>query len=93
MEIIYENFKMIPKGSRFDLIQKVKIKNEDKETKKVTFRDDWKDIGYDMTFEGCLHQIITRQIPKKKSDKSITPEEYIQAYREEKQEILKSLNQ
>lgn len=92
MDILYENYKLEPQGSRFDLYEQIKVKTVNKETGKEETKDDWKIVGYSIRFETCLHAIITRQIPKKKKGKSLTIEQYIQAYKVERQKVSKSLN-
>lgn len=89
MEIIYEKFKLVPtqSGTRFDVLEKVSRKKKDTNED----YEDWKTHGYDVSFENALHTIAMILVKSKKNNKQITPEEYIKAYKQEKNQILKSL--
>ena len=89
MEIVYESFKLVPTqdGTRFDLLEKVSRKKKD--TKESY--EDWKTHGYDMTFELALHNIAMINVKNKKNNKELSPEVYIKSYRQEKNQLLKSL--
>lgn len=68
---------------RFDLELLYVVNAKDPEKR----REEFKDAGYSMTLETCMHKVINFRISRRKE--TVTLKEYIQMYKEERLELAK----
>jgi hypothetical protein len=84
MNIIFENYKLEPEDTRFNLYKTETRKDKDGNPKEVT------DIlGYAMPFENCLKCIAHDKLSENNQDLSI--QEFIKQYKEISNTLLNSL--
>ena len=88
MDIEYKKFVIASSAnsSRFNLLERIIRTN--KVTKEKT--NETKVLGYDMSFEVCLSEILNLRLQEKK--KTVTIKDYIEEYKKERQELLNILN-
>ncbi|MCK9429287.1 MAG: hypothetical protein M0R17_04735 [Candidatus Omnitrophica bacterium] len=86
MEIKYKNYILIQDGNHFDLYKD--CESIKKDTKEVYVSR--KDIGYGYNLEFAITRIINEELSNK--DITVDLKEYILLYKQERDEITKSLN-
>lgn len=89
MTIKIENFLLILKDGRFDLVESKGMKTNDKGKEYESF----KNIGYDMKLVSAVEKIANLLIQRNEPETVVSLREYINMYKREMERILGIINQ